>query len=148
VAAGALGWVSAEIAREVIAGRVDDADGDAAPGLLDREPQVAVVRDHEGGVDLAAEDVQEEVRGEVDFGAFLFAVRAGHHEHRAEAAERPAIDSRTRRRLRPPGYLLMRLAPGLAPRAGPAGTTAVVTVLWTLTWLITGSRMGETPRDE
>jgi hypothetical protein len=83
VAASALGRISAEISCEVIAGRVDDADGDAAPGLFDGEPQVAVVGDHEGGVDLAAEDVQQEVRGDVDVGALLLAVRVGDHEHRA-----------------------------------------------------------------
>jgi hypothetical protein len=57
--------ISAQVSGEIVPGRVDDADRDAEPGLLNRKSQVAVVGDHKRGVDLAAEDVQQEVRGDI-----------------------------------------------------------------------------------
>jgi len=105
VAAGSGGGVTAEVAGEVAAGRVDDADGYAAPGLLDGEPQVAVVGDDQRGVDLAAEDVHPEVGGDVDVGAFLLAVGVRHHEHRAVHGA--------------PGAVLDHDRPGRADEAGP-----------------------------
>jgi hypothetical protein len=52
----------------VVAGRVDDPDRDVTPGDLDRKAEIAVVGDHDGRVDLPAQDVDQQVGGLDDLG--------------------------------------------------------------------------------
>ncbi len=60
--------------------RVDQSDGHMCARPLDWEPQVGIVRNDQGCIDYAAEDVQEQVRSDVDIAALLFPVGDRNHE--------------------------------------------------------------------
>ena len=66
MSADAVTRLAAESAGEVVAGRVDDSDRDVTPGELDWEAEIAVVGDDDRRVHLAGQDVDQEVRGDVE----------------------------------------------------------------------------------
>lgn len=52
------------------------------PGIGDRKLQITVVREHHGSVDDTGEDVDQQMRGDVDIRPLLFTVSVRDHERR------------------------------------------------------------------
>lgn len=82
VVADAVARLTAEFSREWAAGRIHGAYRDAIARGLYRKFEVAVIADDHGGIDALFKDVEQEVGGHVDVGAFFFTSGCGDHEHR------------------------------------------------------------------
>lgn len=73
--------------------RVNYSNRHKFPCLLDGEPKIGIVRDHQRGIDVAAHYVQEQVRRHVDVAALLLTVSDRCNEARiADRRPAPVLD--------------------------------------------------------
>ena len=74
--------LSAQRSRGLVERRVHESDWDTGSCVLNWKPQIAVVGEDHGRVYAAGEDVDQQVRSDVDVGSFLLTIGVRHHEHR------------------------------------------------------------------
>jgi transposase len=80
MAADPVRRLASESPGQVRPARVDRPNGKTLARLADWEAKVAVVRDHDGGVDAALEGVEQKVGGDVDVRGLLFTTGMGDDE--------------------------------------------------------------------
>ncbi len=82
---------TAQLSCGLVFGRVDGANRDAITCGLNGEFQVAVVADHQRGIDALFEDVEQQVSGHIHIGALFLTPRNGDEESRVGGVQSGAI---------------------------------------------------------